>query len=132
MKYSYLLHYYQDMNVAKVENFYYLVHSLTSIDIQCPCAFIDHIITNQFGNSNIITTQSLDRDNNKNTYDIIIKLYTFLEVASDRIEMHRNIAQQRNNWNTLLLNSINMITLTFTITFNLLNHLIIITVNSNF
>ncbi|CAI8583432.1 unnamed protein product [Vicia faba] len=29
-----------------------------------------------------------------------------------KIEMHQNIAQQRDNWNTLLLNSINMITLT--------------------
>ncbi|PNX58310.1 hypothetical protein L195_g059128, partial [Trifolium pratense] len=28
--------------------------------------------------------------------------------------MHHNIAEQRNNWNTLLLNSINMITLTAT------------------
>ncbi|PNX57300.1 putative F-box plant-like protein, partial [Trifolium pratense] len=28
--------------------------------------------------------------------------------------MHQNIGEQRNNWNTLLLNSINMITLTAT------------------
>ncbi|XP_050874694.1 probable F-box protein At4g22030 [Lathyrus oleraceus] len=76
---------------------------------------IDHINTNQFGNNNVvITTQSLDRHNNKNTDDIIVKLYAVLEAVSDRIEMHHNIAQQRNNWNTLLLNSINMITLTAT------------------
>ncbi|CAL5183930.1 unnamed protein product [Lathyrus oleraceus] len=76
---------------------------------------IDHINTNQFGNNNVvITTQSLDRHNNKNTDDIIIKLYAVLEAVSDRIEIHHNIAQQRNNWNTLLLNSINMITLTAT------------------
>ncbi|GAU10093.1 hypothetical protein TSUD_423800, partial [Trifolium subterraneum] len=37
-----------------------------------------------------------------------------LEAVSDRIEMHHNIGEQRNNWNTLLLNSINMITLTAT------------------
>ncbi|CAI8583431.1 unnamed protein product [Vicia faba] len=42
----------------------------------------------------------------------ITQLYAVLESVSDRIEMHQNIAQQRDNWNTLLLNSINMITLT--------------------
>ncbi|KAL2339205.1 hypothetical protein Fmac_013656 [Flemingia macrophylla] len=43
-----------------------------------------------------------------------IQLYAILEEVADRIEMHRNIGEQRNNWNTLLLNSINMITLTAT------------------
>ncbi|CAK8531378.1 unnamed protein product [Lathyrus sativus] len=76
---------------------------------------IDHINTNQFGNKNVVhTSQSHDRRNNKNTDDITIKLYAVLEAVSDRVEMHHNIAQQRNNWNTLLLNSINMITLTAT------------------
>ncbi|KNA25254.1 hypothetical protein SOVF_008200 [Spinacia oleracea] len=41
-----------------------------------------------------------------------IKLYTILESVSDRIEMHQNIGDQRENWNSLLLNSVNMITLT--------------------
>ncbi|KAJ4838753.1 hypothetical protein Tsubulata_029164 [Turnera subulata] len=40
------------------------------------------------------------------------KLYATLEAVADRVEMHRNIGEQRNNWNTLLLNSVNMITLT--------------------
>ncbi|KAJ9689705.1 hypothetical protein PVL29_012415 [Vitis rotundifolia] len=39
------------------------------------------------------------------------KLYAILEAVADRVEMHVNIGEQRNNWNTLLLNSINMITL---------------------
>ena len=43
---------------------------------------------------------------------VLIKLYTILEVVSDRIEMHQNIKEQRENWNSLLLNSVNMITLT--------------------
>jgi len=43
-----------------------------------------------------------------------VQLYAVLEAVSDRIEMHQNIGEQRNNWNTLLLNSINMITLTAT------------------
>ncbi|KAJ6706787.1 F-BOX PROTEIN WITH A DOMAIN PROTEIN [Salix viminalis] len=42
------------------------------------------------------------------------KLYAILEAVSDRVEMHKNIGEQRDNWNKLLLNSINMITLTAT------------------
>lgn len=41
-----------------------------------------------------------------------IHLYAILEAVADRIEMHNNVCEQRNNWNVLLLNSINMITLT--------------------
>ncbi|KAL8197912.1 hypothetical protein R6Q57_030070 [Mikania cordata] len=49
---------------------------------------------------------------NKNHSEVIMeKLYTILEAVSDRIEMHRNIGDQRNNWNSLLLTSINTITL---------------------
>ncbi|KAE7995393.1 hypothetical protein FH972_000200 [Carpinus fangiana] len=40
------------------------------------------------------------------------QLYAILEAVADRVEMHANIGKQRENWNTLLLNSINMITLT--------------------
>ncbi|KAL5097389.1 hypothetical protein RYX36_001716 [Vicia faba] len=43
-----------------------------------------------------------------------VQLYAVLEAVLDRVEMHQNIGEQRNNWNTLLLNSINMITLTAT------------------
>uniref|UniRef100_A0A0R0J3Z0 F-box protein n=1 Tax=Glycine max TaxID=3847 RepID=A0A0R0J3Z0_SOYBN len=41
----------------------------------------------------------------------IIQLYAILEAVADRIEMHNNVGEQRVNWNTLLLNSINMLTL---------------------
>ncbi|KAL5840401.1 hypothetical protein ACOSQ3_013075 [Xanthoceras sorbifolium] len=47
-----------------------------------------------------------------NTRKLTAQLYTILEAVCDREEMHRNIGEQRDNWNTLLLNSINMITLT--------------------
>ncbi|KAM0054470.1 putative petal formation-expressed [Helianthus debilis subsp. tardiflorus] len=42
---------------------------------------------------------------------IIEKLYLILEAVSDRVEMHKNIGEQRNNWNSLLLPCINTITL---------------------
>ncbi|KRH76152.1 hypothetical protein GLYMA_01G134900v4 [Glycine max] len=41
----------------------------------------------------------------------IIQLYAILEAVADRIEMNNNVGEQRVNWNTLLLNSINMLTL---------------------
>ncbi|GMI91460.1 F-Box/DUF295 Brassiceae-specific 27 [Hibiscus trionum] len=41
-----------------------------------------------------------------------LQLYAILESIADRVEMHNNVGQQRDNWNTLLLNSINMTTLT--------------------
>ncbi|GAB4826556.1 hypothetical protein Ancab_033450 [Ancistrocladus abbreviatus] len=57
-------------------------------------------------------TISFENENNKNS---IAKIYAILETISDRIEMHKNIGEQRQNWNTLLLNSINIITLTATL-----------------
>ncbi|XP_054791380.1 probable F-box protein At4g22030 [Prosopis cineraria] len=43
-----------------------------------------------------------------------IQLHAILEAVADRVEMHRNIGEQRNNWNSLLLNSINAMTLAAT------------------
>ncbi|KAK7359813.1 hypothetical protein VNO77_01778 [Canavalia gladiata] len=40
------------------------------------------------------------------------QLFAILELVADRVEMHYNVGEQRDNWNTLLLNSINIITLT--------------------
>lgn len=40
------------------------------------------------------------------------QLQAILDAVADRVEMHNNIRQQRDNWNSLFLNSINMITLT--------------------
>ncbi|KAF8030203.1 hypothetical protein BT93_E2597 [Corymbia citriodora subsp. variegata] len=42
------------------------------------------------------------------------KLYAILEAVEDRVEMHDNIGEQRDNWNKLLLSSVNMMTLTAT------------------
>ncbi|XP_035541667.1 probable F-box protein At4g22030 [Juglans regia] len=63
-----------------------------------------------FSVSKISTTRKLiDELNNIRVDD---QLYSLLEAVADRVEMHTNIRKQRDNWNTLLLNSINMITLT--------------------
>ncbi|XP_042067242.1 probable F-box protein At4g22030, partial [Salvia splendens] len=42
---------------------------------------------------------------------VVAKLYAIMEAVADRIEMHKNIGDQRNKWNSLLLNSINALTL---------------------
>ncbi|XP_052203553.1 probable F-box protein At4g22030 [Diospyros lotus] len=39
------------------------------------------------------------------------KFYAIMEAIEDRVEMHKNIGEQRNNWNSLLLASLNTITL---------------------
>lgn len=39
------------------------------------------------------------------------KLYAIKEAIADRVEMHKNICEQRSQWNTMLLTSINFITL---------------------
>ncbi|KAA8520109.1 hypothetical protein F0562_014365 [Nyssa sinensis] len=43
---------------------------------------------------------------------VIAKLYAIMEAVADRVEMHKSIGEQRNNWNSLLLTSVNTITLT--------------------
>ena len=43
---------------------------------------------------------------------VIAKLHAIMQAVADRVEMHQNIGEQRDNWNSLLLTSINAITLT--------------------
>lgn len=44
--------------------------------------------------------------------EVVQELYAILEIVADRIEMHKNIGAQRDNWNGLLLNSVNGMTIT--------------------
>ncbi|KAI3745393.1 hypothetical protein L1987_58504 [Smallanthus sonchifolius] len=58
---------------------------------------------------------SVDQELNPNPKETdaaaVEKLYLIMEAVADRVEMHKNIGEQRNNWNSLLLTSINSITL---------------------
>ena len=65
---------------------------------------------------NVTTTTTIDEPSIKSAAGskATAKLYAILEAVADRVEMHRNIGEQRDNWNKLLLNSINMMTLTAT------------------
>ncbi|XP_045803888.1 probable F-box protein At4g22030 [Trifolium pratense] len=70
------------------------------------------ILKNIIETIKILHDESEEKIYNSTNYNTCIKLYAILEAICDRIEMHNNIRQQRENWNILLLNSINMITLT--------------------
>ncbi|CAJ1962523.1 unnamed protein product [Sphenostylis stenocarpa] len=41
----------------------------------------------------------------------VVKLHLIMEIVEDRMEMHKNIGAQRDNWNRLLMTSVDMITL---------------------
>ncbi|XP_010686873.3 probable F-box protein At4g22030 [Beta vulgaris subsp. vulgaris] len=71
-------------------------------------------LNNKLTNLPLLSRESKPITPTKNVQNqTTIKLYyAILEEISDRIEMHQNICNQRENWNSLLLNSVNMITLT--------------------
>ncbi|KAF8391568.1 hypothetical protein HHK36_023874 [Tetracentron sinense] len=53
-----------------------------------------------------------DAEYSSTTATMVEELYAIAEIVADRAEMHANVGEQRNNWNNLLLISINAITLT--------------------
>lgn len=65
------------------------------------------VLKNDFTSNNI----SLKTDINESDELVIGKLYAIKETVADRVEMHKNICEQRKNWNSLLLTSINTIIL---------------------
>ncbi|KAJ9169142.1 hypothetical protein P3X46_020604 [Hevea brasiliensis] len=81
----------------------------------------DLILRNGYTNTiaiekSTVTLPRIDKESsvNSSTSKATAKLYAILEAVADRVEMHQNVGEQRDNWNKLLLNSINMITLTAT------------------
>ncbi|XVF77400.1 hypothetical protein PTKIN_Ptkin14bG0039900 [Pterospermum kingtungense] len=43
---------------------------------------------------------------------VLQEMYAVMDIVADRVEMHSNIGAQRDNWNTLLLSSVNGMTCT--------------------
>ena len=58
------------------------------------------------------TNSTFPSESNVSDPMVIAKLHAIMEAVADRVEMHKNIGEQRDNWNHLLLTSINGITLT--------------------
>ncbi|KAH7545719.1 hypothetical protein FEM48_Zijuj01G0123500 [Ziziphus jujuba var. spinosa] len=65
-----------------------------------------------FSTSNTNTTCSIKQSEELSNRIAVSKLHAIMEAVADRVEMHNNIGAQRDNWNRLLLTSINAITLT--------------------
>ncbi|KAG7962944.1 hypothetical protein I3843_09G093000 [Carya illinoinensis] len=67
-----------------------------------------------YDHDSIINLDNSKRRSPNNPPDamVIAKLYAIMDSVADRVEMHKNIGAQRDNWNLLLLTSINGITLT--------------------
>ncbi|CAN6691407.1 unnamed protein product [Malus baccata var. baccata] len=61
----------------------------------------------KFGNKKKSNRNEPNSDSN-----LVQELYAVMEIVSDRAEMHKNICAQRDNWNALLLNSVNGMTAT--------------------
>ncbi|CAL0334592.1 unnamed protein product [Lupinus luteus] len=68
--------------------------------------------TIQLDNNHVLKAQTHDVLYKPNESSVTIQLYAILEAVADRIQVHNNVCEQRKDWNALLLNSINMITLT--------------------
>ncbi|XP_042521360.1 probable F-box protein At4g22030 [Macadamia integrifolia] len=69
-------------------------------------------MSGQYTNTRSTTTMKEEEDSTLSTTTSISKLYLIADAVADRVEMHTNIGEQRDNWNTLLLTSVNTITLT--------------------
>ncbi|KAI9198502.1 hypothetical protein LWI28_016951 [Acer negundo] len=63
------------------------------------------------GGRRILFTENVASSDHDHDPEVAAKFYAVMEAVADRVEMHRNIGEQRNNWNNLLLNSINAMTL---------------------
>ncbi|CAN4083765.1 unnamed protein product [Withania somnifera] len=61
----------------------------------------------------VFSPSSILSDSTNDGPDLLVieKLYAIKEAVADRVEMHRNIGEQRSQWNSMLLTSINGITL---------------------
>ena len=59
----------------------------------------------------LIRTNMKNEEANGN-WKAVEELYAIMEAVADRSEMHKNIGVQRDNWNRLLLNSVNGMTVT--------------------
>ncbi|KAI9127844.1 hypothetical protein K1719_000837 [Acacia pycnantha] len=57
----------------------------------------------------IIPPKKIQLDScNPNKCRANIQLHAILKAVADRVEMHKNIGEQQKNWNSILLNSINL------------------------
>ncbi|KAM7530807.1 hypothetical protein LguiB_034217 [Lonicera macranthoides] len=99
------------INLPKLKTSPFLLSKISTKDL------VEEFELKRSGNTKTNTTHDDFSSNspliNKKSSDptVIAKLHLIMESISDRVEMHKNIGEQRTNWNSLLLTSINTITL---------------------
>ncbi|KNA25252.1 hypothetical protein SOVF_008180 [Spinacia oleracea] len=98
------------ISIPKLPNFKHL-KELNMSNIATNTLFKKNTKTTIIPKEVVISHDNEDHSDHHATLETI-KLHVVLEAVLDRIEMHHNIGEQRENWNSLLLNSLNMITLT--------------------
>ncbi|KAK8353831.1 hypothetical protein V6Z11_A05G182300 [Gossypium hirsutum] len=79
-----------------------------SVELKTRAGFVNTIPFEK----NVIGSETRPVQESSSVAMATVQLYAILESVVDRVEIHNNVGQQRENWNALLLNSINMITLT--------------------
>ncbi|CAJ1962519.1 unnamed protein product [Sphenostylis stenocarpa] len=112
---------YSSLSARKMINAAIHVPKLPMVDVSVPkirtlkkAEELKSRDTSPLSEKNTRLHEGIDEQQHSTNSDALIQLYAILEAVADRVEMHNNIGEQRDNWNTLLLNSINMITLTAT------------------
>ncbi|XP_073140124.1 probable F-box protein At4g22030 [Henckelia pumila] len=60
----------------------------------------------------VIKTNPERTERSRPNSSLVEELYAIMDIVADRVEMHKNIGEQRNNWNHLLLTSVNSMTAT--------------------
>ncbi|MED6172708.1 hypothetical protein PIB30_052441 [Stylosanthes scabra] len=102
------------MNVPKIQ-----VTKITTTpsSLVADLGYLNNFTSSTTTSKHFTTTNNSNTNSNKSTTTLtqksmeIVKLHLIMEIVSDRLEMHENVGAQRDNWNHLLLTSVNMITL---------------------
>ncbi|PIN02160.1 hypothetical protein CDL12_25332 [Handroanthus impetiginosus] len=84
----------------------------TSISVATNSPMRDHRVrlNKRIDSPTMIRTNRMKEDADNSC--LMQQLHVIMETVADRVEMHKNIGEQRNNWNHLFLTSVNGMTMT--------------------
>ncbi|KAL7217070.1 hypothetical protein ACSBR1_028892 [Camellia fascicularis] len=85
-----------------------------NIDLSIPHHPINSFTDELNKQKNFQTKKNTTNEGGISSKEVVVveELYTIMDLVADRVEMHRNIGVQRDNWNHLLLTSVNGMTAT--------------------
>lgn len=79
----------------------------TSISVANHSIHLNKRIDSKTTKNQIYVIKTIPKKEENSNFCLIQELYAIMEIVADRVEMHKNIGEQRNNWNHLLLTSVN-------------------------